>query len=415
MATIWLFIFLLFPVKVLSTTRRERFPSIEERVRLYASNWYQPPCDNGLKFRFGRTGDGDYSSFEISNTTFGVDVIPDQTFLLRMDIIQDCARDEEDNATLPTSAHIQFRHNMRMYCVDAMELLDLSSKHLSSSDTPLLIQFGDSKSSHIYGMVEFPHFKKFRSASVSNVSLADAVSSCERDPLKTVHSKDTMQPIIWKLATHRHYRQLPDVYRHDTPWNKKRDVAIFRGQLTGAGLVYDKHESDIANCQKMRRCRIVLETNSSAIIDAKLTTTRNRLPAVIQGVQLISNSVSIREIMRHKAIIMLEGNDVASGLKWALLSQSVVLMPPPKHTSWCMEELLEPWIHYVPLKEDASDVEIQMQWVLDNDDEARQISHRGTLWMEDLIFHPDAVREETLIKEELLRRYFAHFMPLDKK
>ncbi len=41
---------------------------------------------------------------------------------------------------------------------------------------------------------------------------------------------------------------------------------------------------------------------------------------------------------------MLEGNDVASGLKWALLSQSVVMMPPPQHTSWAMEELLQPWV-----------------------------------------------------------------------
>jgi hypothetical protein len=41
---------------------------------------------------------------------------------------------------------------------------------------------------------------------------------------------------------------------------------------------------------------------------------------------------------------MIAGNDVASGLKWALFSQSVVLMPPPNHTSWAMEELLEPWV-----------------------------------------------------------------------
>ena len=114
--------------------------------------------------------------------------------------------------------------------------------------------------------------------------------------------------------------------------------------------------------------------------------------------------------MRYKAILLLEGNDVASGLKWALLSQSVVLMPKPRHTSWCMEELLQPWIHYVPLKDDLSDVETQMQWILHHSDEAWQISQRGTLWMEDMIFHPDAAREERLIKEELVRRYLAHFV-----
>ena len=108
---------------------------------------------------------------------------------------------------------------------------------------------------------------------------------------------------------------------------------------------------------------------------------------------------------------MIEGNDVASGLKWALLSQSVVLMPVPKHTSWCMEELLEPWKHYVPLDDFATNVEERMQWVVDHDEEAQRISEQATLWMEDLVFHPDAAQDDRLIQEEMLRRYKTHFVP----
>ena len=106
---------------------------------------------------------------------------------------------------------------------------------------------------------------------------------------------------------------------------------------------------------------------------------------------------------------MLEGNDVASGLKWALLSQSVVLMPTPTHTSWAMEEFLEPWVHYIPLNENATDVDEKMQWVIDNDDIAQRIAERGTLWMEDLVFHPDAEGDDRWIQEEMVRRYQAHF------
>jgi hypothetical protein len=113
--------------------------------------------------------------------------------------------------------------------------------------------------------------------------------------------------------------------------------------------------------------------------------------------------------MRYKAIIMLEGNDVASGLKWSLLSQSVVMMPKPKHTSWALEELLEAWVHYIPLSDDLEDVEEKMQWILSHDDEARRISERASLWMDDLVFHPDAARDDRLVKEEILRRYAAHY------
>jgi hypothetical protein len=53
-----------------------------------------------------------------------------------------------------------------------------------------------------------------------------------------------------------------------------------------------------------------------------------------------------------------------------------------------------------------------MQWVVDHDDEARKISERASLWMEDLIFHPDAAEDDRLIQEEILRRYQSHFRPL---
>jgi len=128
----------------------------------------------------------------------------------------------------------------------------------------------------------------------------------------------------------------------------------------------------------------------------------------------VEESVPLRTLLSFKAIIMLEGNDVASGLKWALLSQSVVLMPPPKVTSWALEELLEPWVHYIPLSPDASDLEEKMAWVIDNDDIAQTISERGTLWMEDLCFHPDANDDDRWIQEEMVRRYRSHFVEARK-
>ena len=46
-------------------------------------------------------------------------------------------------------------------------------------------------------------------------------------------------------------------------------------------------------------------------------------------------------------------------LDW-LSFESVVLMPKPTCTSWAMEELLEPWVHYIPLRDDLSGIEIQV-------------------------------------------------------
>jgi hypothetical protein len=66
----------------------------------------------------------------------------------------------------------------------------------------------------------------------------------------------------------------------------------------------------------------------------------------------------------------------------------------------------------VPLDDFATNVVEGMQWVLDNDAEAQRITERATLWMEDLVFHPDAAEDDRLIQEEMLRRYQAHFQPV---
>jgi len=67
--------------------------------------------------------------------------------------------------------------------------------------------------------------------------------------------------------------------------------------------------------------------------------------------------------VRYKVIIVLQGNDVLSGLKWALYSRSLVLMPPQTMTSCLMEELLKTWGHYIPLNPQLSNVREMMKWV----------------------------------------------------
>lgn len=103
----------------------------------------------------------------------------------------------------------------------------------------------------------------------------------------------------------------------------------------------------------------------------------------------------------------LHSNDIASGLKWGLQSESVVLMSPPTRTSWAMEELLQPWIHYIPMFENGSNAEEMVRWVLDNDFEARRIAERATLFIYDFMYHPDAAKDERRVKEDIVRRYRA--------
>lgn len=112
----------------------------------------------------------------------------------------------------------------------------------------------------------------------------------------------------------------------------------------------------------------------------------------------------MHDILKYKAIIMVEGKK-SSGFKWALFSESVVMTPTPTCTSWAMEELLEPWVHYIPLNQDFSDVVEKVPWMIGNDANAREIAHNGHLWMTDLALHPDAKKDNELILDEKFRRY----------
>jgi Glycosyl transferase family 90 len=309
---------------------------------------------------------------------------------------------------------------MYMYCLDVANLLLPALYHVQLEEEgkdwvpfPIVLQFGDLKHSHEYRFLSLPHIKKFRIAA-SSKQLRDVTSNnnrnCYAGPRKALIDDTYLQPIVWKLATRRHYGLVHQVGSKDRMWEQKRDMAVFRGQLTGSRDGYDKALSDEENCRNLRRCRLVYNHANSTLVNARLTDTRKRLPDVLNGVELTTGSVTVRHLLRYKGIVMLEGNDVASGLKWALLSESVVLMPIPRHTSWAMEELLEPWVHYVPLNHDITDVEEKMRWILDHDADARRISHAATLWMQDLVFHPDAESDDRWIQQEILRRYRRHFL-----
>jgi hypothetical protein len=223
----------------------------------------------------------------------------------------------------------------------------------------------------------------------------------KRKPMETT-MYEGFSPIVWKLEMCRHWDPLESSRREDIPWKQKRLGALWRGDFTGKHINGTDEELCLAN----QRCRFVLHHAHSKLIDAGLSDGLNVLKSVnINGVQVLRDRVTMEQIQHYKVIISMEGNDVASGLKWSLLSESVVLMPPPTRTSWAMEELLEPWVHYIPMHPNGSNAEEMIQWVGQNDEKAHRIAERGRLFIYDLLYHPDAARDEREVKTEIARRY----------
>jgi len=80
------------------------------------------------------------------------------------------------------------------------------------------------------------------------------------------------------------------------------------------------------------------------------SSTLNAVKAWVKGF------VPVREILRYAFILSLEGNDVATSLKWILASNSIPVMPAPRFESWLLESNLEDGIHYIDINIDRDDL-----------------------------------------------------------
>ena len=69
----------------------------------------------------------------------------------------------------------------------------------------------------------------------------------------------------------------------------------------------------------------------------------------------------------------LEGNDVASNLKWIMSSNSIAVTPRHTVETWFMEGTLKPDYHYIEVKPDFSDLVEKMQYYIAHPDEAQAI------------------------------------------
>jgi hypothetical protein len=116
----------------------------------------------------------------------------------------------------------------------------------------------------------------------------------------------------------------------------------------------------------------------------------------------VKNRCQPSDFLKCKYILSIEGNDKDSGINWKLNSNSLVLMPKPKITSWLMETTLIPDFHYVLLRDDFSDLEEKLIWCNNNQDKCKEIIKNANAFMHQ--FHDDDL--ETKIEEAVINKYF---------
>jgi len=176
--------------------------------------------------------------------------------------------------------------------------------------------------------------------------------------------------VLLDLNHDRHWGALGEVPRVDVPWAVKRAKLVWRGGSTG------KCDASLNNT------RMMLVKKHFYSEDARIDVGFHEAIQNCGAAKLYQKpGMSMRTLLTSKYVLVAQGNDKASGLNWALASNSVPFMVEPDIESWLLESSLKAWEHYVPIEPDFSDLRSQLDWAVKNDGEAERIAKAGKEYM----------------------------------
>ncbi|MGN0068247.1 MAG: glycosyl transferase family 90 [Prevotella sp.] len=185
---------------------------------------------------------------------------------------------------------------------------------------------------------------------------------------------DNANSVLLKLNRVRHFIYVDD----RLPFAEKKDMAVFRGK------VKDK------DCRRLFMERFFGHPRVDAgIIDRMESEWR-------------TPKMSISEHLQYRYVMALEGNDVASNLKWVMSSHSIAVMPKPRFETWFMEGRLIGGYHYIEVKPDFSDLIEKLDYYSSHLDEAEEIIRHAN----DYVSQFRDSRRESLIEMMVLDKYF---------
>lgn len=181
--------------------------------------------------------------------------------------------------------------------------------------------------------------------------------------------------VLLKLDKVRHFILVKD----STPFSKKKDILFGRGHIT-----------------QDHRVKFYAKYFSNPMCDLGQVNRNGGNP------EWIKPKVSIGEHLNYKFILSLEGNDVATNLKWIMSSNSLAVAPYMRMESWYMEGLLQPDVHYVSVNEDYSNLSSQLQFYIDHPEAAREILRNAREYRAQF----ENTTREDLISLLVLKKFF---------
>lgn len=190
-------------------------------------------------------------------------------------------------------------------------------------------------------------------------------------------AEDNQNSVLLKLDKLRHFMYVCDSKK----FTEKKTCAIFRGKIRDSRL----------------RTKFIELFIHNPLCDCGVVGANEGFPE-----EWMTAKKTIREHLDYKFIMAIEGNDVASNLKWVMSSNSIAVMPHPTCETWFMEGKLIPDYHYIEVKDDYSDLTDKLNFYASHPDKAEEIIQHAHEYVRQFW---DKERED-LIQLMVLERYF---------
>lgn len=168
-----------------------------------------------------------------------------------------------------------------------------------------------------------------------------------------------------------------------TDWAKKKKTrAVFRGGPTGCGYTEETN------------MRLKLDSINSRLLDVRLTKQEGAqsidtksirfdpkygLGVMNTRVNYKNDFLNMRQQSEYKYIIHVDGNVNAYRLLTTMTTGSLILRVMSPYTSWT-DHMIKAKVHYIPVKEDLSDLLDVIKWCKKNDERCREIANNGLVF-----------------------------------
>ncbi|CAK9078080.1 unnamed protein product [Durusdinium trenchii] len=130
---------------------------------------------------------------------------------------------------------------------------------------------------------------------------------------------------------------------------------------------------------QMPRGRLIMLSRFVDFVDAKLVDSKlvpmsPDLESFLREEQLYGERIEAEALAQYKYHIAIEGNCAADRVCWQPFLGSVLLLPDGPWQQLPTVRTMEPWVHYVPVLYDLSDLVDKLLWLRAHDAEAKQIA-----------------------------------------